>query len=79
MAKFEKFNSQWGSVDVKYSDGKITVALTDVQQTQLGRAEVEEIMQEYLDNIGEQEEVGMSYEYTKGYYTASVSETGSIW
>lgn len=79
MANFEKFNSQWGIVDVKYSDGKITVALTDDQQAQLGRAEIEEIMQEYLDNMGEQEEVGMAYEYTEGYYTASVSENGSIW
>ena len=79
MEEFEKFNSQWGRVKVRYSDGKITVVLTHVQQTQLGRAEIEEIMQEYLDNMGEQEEAGMAFEYTKGYYTARVSENGSVW
>lgn len=76
---FESFDSQWGTVEVAYQDNKITVHFTGEQEEELGRAEAEEIMQEYLEYIGETDVAGMAWEYVKGYYTAHVSELASVW
>lgn len=70
--KFESFNSQYGEVEIFYADSKIVVRFTDEQRAELGRAEAELIMQEYVDSLGENVEVGGAFEYVDGYWAAQV-------
>lgn len=70
----EDFNSSYGNVQISYNDSKIVVSFDAEQQETLGRAEAELIMQEYVDSLGENAEVGEAYETQKGYYAAQVLE-----
>ena len=72
MEKFESFRSEYGEVKIAYQDGKVTVSLTEEQQTELGKAEAEQIMQEYMDSLGEEVEVGNAYEYVESYWSAHI-------
>ena len=72
MENFESFNSQYGEVEIAYKDSKVIVSFTEDQQAELGQAEAEQIMQEYMDSLGENVEVGDAYEYVKSYWTAQV-------
>lgn len=45
---------------------------TEEQRAELGRAEAELIMQEYVDSLGENVEVGGAYMYVEGYRAAQV-------
>lgn len=69
---FETFNSQYGGVEIAYQDSKIVVHYTEEQREKLGRAEAELIMQEYIDSLGENVEVGGAFEYIDGYWAAQV-------
>lgn len=69
---FESFNSQQGKVEIAYQDSKIVVHFTDEQRAELGRAEAELIMQEYVDSLGENVEVGSAFESISGYWAAQV-------
>lgn len=68
----EDFNSSYGNVQISYKNSKIVISFDAEQQEKLGRAEAELIMQEYVDNLGENAEVGAAYETQKGYYAAQV-------
>ena len=70
--KFEPFNSQFGEVEIAYQDSKVIVSLTEEQLSRLGQAESEQIMQEYVDSLGENVEVGNASEYVEGYWAAQV-------
>ena len=72
MENFESFNSQYGEVEIAYKDSKIIVSFTEEQQAELGQAEAELIMQEYVDSLGENVEVGDAYEYVESFWTAQV-------
>ena len=72
MEKFESFNSQYGEVEIAYKDSKVVVSFTEEQQAELGQAEAEQIMQEYVDSLGENVEVGDAYEYVESFWTAQV-------
>ena len=70
---FESFNSFYGEVAIAYQDSKIVVHFTEEQQrAELGRAEAELIMQEYIDSLGDNVEVDGAFEYVSGYWAASV-------
>ncbi len=70
--KFELFNSQYGEVEIAYQDSKIVVHFTDEQRAELGKAEAELIMQEYVDSLDENVEVGGAFEYVPGYWASQV-------
>ena len=70
--KFEPFNSQFGEVEIAYQDSKVIVSLTEEQLSRLGQAEAEKIMQEYVDSLGENVEVGDASDYVEGYWAAQV-------
>ncbi len=70
--KFESFNSQYGEVEIAYQDSKIVVHFTDEQRAELGKAEAELIMQEYVDSLDENVEVGGAFEYVDGYWASQV-------
>lgn len=72
MKNFESFNSQYGEVEIAYKDSKVIVSFTEEQQVELGQAEAEQIMQEYVDSLGENVEVGDAYEYVESFWTAQV-------
>ena len=72
MEKFEPFISQYGEVVIAYEDNKVVVFFTEKQRTRLGQAEAEQIMQEYVDYLGENVEVGSASEYVEGFWTAKV-------
>ena len=72
MENFESFNSQYGEVEIAYQDSKIVVSFTEEQQAELGQAEAEQMMQEYVDSLGEHVEVGDAFEYVEGYWAAQV-------
>ena len=72
MKNFESFNSQYGEVEIAYKDSKVIVSFTEEQRTELGQAEAEQIMQEYVDSLGENVEVGDAYEYVESFWTAQV-------
>ena len=72
MENFESFNSQYGEVEIAYKDSKVIVSFTEEQRTELGQAEAEQIMQEYVDSLGENVEVGDASEYVEGYWAAQV-------
>ena len=72
MKNFESFNSQYGEVKIAYKDSKVIVSFTEEQRTELGQAEAEQIMQEYVDSLGENVEVGDAYEYVESFWTAQV-------
>lgn len=72
MKNFESFNSQYGEVEIAYKDSKVIVSFTEEQRTKLGQAEAEQIMQEYVDSLGENVEVGDAYEYVESFWTAQV-------
>ena len=72
MEKFESFNSQYGEVEIAYQDSKVVVSFTEEQRAELGQAEAEQIMQEYVDSLGENVEVGDAYEYVESFWTAQV-------
>ena len=72
MKNFESFNSQYGEVEIAYKDSKDIVSFTEEQQVELGQAEAEQIMQEYVDSLGENVEVGDAYEYVESFWTAQV-------
>ncbi|MCH3980486.1 MAG: hypothetical protein LKE41_00935 [Prevotella sp.] len=67
---FEFFNSQYGKVEIAYQDSRTVVHFTEEQRAELGRAEAELIMQEYMDSLGENVEVGGAFEYVDGYWAA---------
>lgn len=67
---FESFNSQYGEVEIAYQDDKIVVHFTEEQE--LGRAEAELIMREYVDSLGEDVVVGGAFENEDGYWVAQV-------
>ena len=69
---FESFNSEYGEVEIAYQDGRIVVQFTEEQQESLDRAEAELIMQEYVDSLGENVEVGAAFDYVDGYWAAPV-------
>ena len=71
---FKSFNSQYGEVAIAYQDSKVVVFFAEAQRTVLGRAEAELIMQEYMDSLGENVEVGGAYMYVDGYWAAQVSD-----
>lgn len=70
--KFKSFNSQYGKVEIACNHSKIVVHFTKEQHAELGRAEAELIMQEYIDSLGDNVEVGGAFEYVSGYWAASV-------
>ena len=72
MENFESFNSQYGEVEIAYQDSKIVVSFTEEQRSELGRWEAELIMQEYVDSLGENVDVGGASEYVEGYWAAQV-------
>lgn len=72
MENFKDFDSQYGKVSVDYRDGKVVIVFTPEQETELGRAEAELIMQEYIDSLGKSVEVGDAFEYKHGCYAAQV-------
>ena len=72
MEKFEPFISQYGEVVIDYEDNKVVVFFTEKQRSRLGQAEAEKIMQEYVDYLGENVEVGDAYEYVEGFWAAQV-------
>ncbi len=69
---FESFNSQYGEVEIAYQDDKIVVHFTEEQRAELGRAEAELIMREYVDSLGEDVVVGGAFENEDGYWAAQV-------
>ena len=69
---FETFNSQYGEVEIAYQDSRTVVHFTEEQREGLGRAEAELIMQEYVDSLGENVEVGNAFEHVDGYWAAQV-------
>ena len=72
MEKFEPFISQYGEVEIAYEDNKVVVFFTEKQRSRLGQAEAEKIMQEYVDYLGENVEVGDASEYVEGFWAAQV-------
>ena len=72
MEKFEPFISQYGEVEIAYEDNKVVVFFTEKQRSRLGQAEAEQIMQEYVDYLGEDVEVGGASDYVEGYWAAQV-------
>ena len=70
--RLETFFSQYGEVEIAYEDNKVVVLFTEKQRSRLGQAEAEKIMQEYVDSLGENVEVGDAYEYVEGYWVAQV-------
>lgn len=69
---FESFNSEYGEVEIAYQDGRIVVQFTEEQQERLCGAEAELIMQEYVDSLGENVEVGAAFDYVDGCFAAPV-------
>lgn len=69
---FETFNSEYGEVEIAYQDGRIVVHFTEEQQERLCGAEAELIMQEYVDSLGENVEVGAAFDYVDGFWAAPV-------
>ena len=69
---FEPFISQYGEVEIAYQDSKVVVSFTEEQRSRLGQAEAEKIMQEAVDYLGENVEVGEAFEYVEGYWAAQV-------
>lgn len=69
---FEPFYSQFGKVEIAYQDSKVVVSFTEEQRSELGQAEAEIIIQEYLDSLGENVEIGNASEYVEGYWAAQV-------
>ena len=69
---FESFNSEYGEVEIAYQDDRIVVHFTEEQQETLCRAEAELIMQEYVDSLGENVEVGAAFDYVDGCWAAPV-------
>lgn len=69
---FESFNSEYGLVEIAYQDGRIVVQFTEEQQERLCGAEAELIMQEYVDSLGENVEVGAAFDYVDGCWAAPV-------
>ena len=72
MEKFEPFISQYGEVEIAYQGSKVVVSFTEEQRSRLGQAEAEKIMQEYVNSLGENVEVGDASEYVEGYWAAQV-------
>ena len=72
MEKFEPFISQYGEVVIAYEDNKVVVFFTEKQRSRLGQAEAEQIMQKYVDYLGEDVEIGDASEYVEGFWTAQV-------
>ena len=72
MEKFKTFISQYGEVEIAYQDSKAVVSFTEEQRSRLGQAEAEQIMQEYVDSLGVNVEVGDASEYVEGYWAAQV-------
>ena len=70
--RLETFNSQFGEVEIAYQDSKVVVSFTEEQRSELGQAEAEQILQEYVDSLGENVEVGDASEYVEGYWAAQV-------
>ena len=70
--RLETFFSQYGEVEIAYEDNKVVVLFTEEQRSRLGQAEAEQIMQEYVDYLGENVEVGDASEYVEGFWTAQV-------
>ena len=66
------FISQYGEVEIAYEDNKVVVFFTKKQRLRLGQAEAEKIMQEYVDYLGENVEVGDTSEYVEGCWAAQV-------
>lgn len=69
---FETFNSQYGKVEIAYQDSRVVVHFTEAQRAELDRAEAELIMQEYVNSLGENVEVGGAFEHVDGYWAAQV-------
>ena len=69
---FVTFISQYGEVEIAYEDYKVVVFFTKKQRSRLGQAEAEKIMQEYVDYLGENVEVGDAFEFVEGFWTAQV-------
>lgn len=69
---FEKFNSQYGEVEIAYQDSKVVVHFTEEQSKGLGQWEAYEILLEYLDTLDENVEAGGAFEYVPGYWAAQV-------
>ena len=72
MEKLEHFISQYGEVEIAYQGSKVVVSFTEEQRSRLGQAEAEQIMQEYVNSLGENVEVGDASEYVEGYWAAQV-------
>ena len=72
MEKLEHFISQYGEVKIAYQGSKVVVSFTEEQRSRLGQAEAEQIMQEYVNSLGENVEVGDASEYVEGYWAAQV-------
>ena len=72
MEKFEPFISQYGEVEIAYTGCKVIVSFAEEQRSRLGQAEAEKIMQEYVDSLGENVEVGDASDYVEGYWAAQV-------
>ena len=70
--RLETFNSQFGEVEIAYQDSKVVVSFTEEQRSELGQAEAEQIMQEYVDSLGENLEVGDASEFVEGFWAAQV-------
>ena len=72
MEKLEPFISQYGEVEIAYQGSKVVVSFTEEQRSRLGQAEAEQIMQEYVNSLGENVEVDDASEYVEGYWAAQV-------
>ena len=70
--RLETFNSQYGEVEIAYLDSKVVVFFTEEQRSRLGQAEAEKIMQEYVNSLDENVEVGDASEYVEFYWAAQV-------
>ena len=70
--RLETFNSQFGEVEIAYQDSKVVVSFTEEQRSELGQAEAEQILQEYVDSLGDSVELGAAFEYVEGYWAAQV-------
>ncbi len=70
--KLETFKSQYGEVKIIYHDSKVVVSFTEEQRSKLSQAEAEQIMQDFVDSLGANVEVGDASEYEEGYWAAQV-------
>ena len=70
--RLEPFCSQFGEVEITYQDSKVAVSFTEEQRSRLGQAEAEIILQDYVDSLGVNVEVGDASEYVEGYWAAQV-------